>query len=478
MSIALQIIIALSIVVFISLYFGSKGGKERTSIKGFFWGGSSLSGKQLTQLILSTSFSFNAILYHAWLGYAIGWSAILIQLLWVLSFIWVRKYSSEIIELKKYGTMHGSIEHYFGRAAGTLAAFASIIGFTLLIGWEITVVLDIMTSNLDTGKIQYSYILAIIFCIIVSIYTIRGGIKGNLKANTIQNLIAIIALIVLMVFLFYKNNGGVFYGFNSIPKLWVALGLGGLITNMVFSLVWQFVDMSNWQNIASASSVKQVKKGLKLSAFWVLVFPGVIGTGVGIAMSNIPNLNDNTILESTISIIYEYPWILIPSLIGFFAVMFSTLDGYLLSSAQSFSWDILYKRKIEEALDDRLAKEEESNILRYIFTIIMAIAIIGGVGTLFIHKLGVQLFHLVYIVTVSHLSLFPTVFILLINKKKKRTVLRFDGLSSILSGLLIGFGFVVFSIIYDSDSALTWSATIGLVSAFFVGLIGGQLKTK
>jgi hypothetical protein len=174
MNLSTQITVAVVGMVLISLALGASGVNVRQSLRKYFWGDESFTSSNLATLFLSTSFSFNGILYQTWLGYSVGWAAVLMQALWCASYFWLANYSTRLSELSHGGTMHGVLGNFFGVGAERIAAVASIIGFTLLLGWELSCASSLFEVVVPQ-KSAYIQLLAVFLGLVAAIYTIQGG---------------------------------------------------------------------------------------------------------------------------------------------------------------------------------------------------------------------------------------------------------------------------------------------------------------
>ncbi len=441
MSISFSLILGFIITVIISFVIGTFAKRKDNSIKNYFFGDKNLNVSHIVNLMLSTSFSMNGLIYQTWLGYSIGWASIFIQVIWCISFILLAKRASKVQTLTtKYGTLHGSIASQFGSNAGKIASIATVIGFTMLVGWELIVGTSLFSSVAPNNN-QLKYILIFSLAGIGGIYTISGGLKGNLKANIFQNLFAICVMIGIVIFLInhnYSTNTTIALG--SLGALFTNIGIVGFITNAIFSLSWQFVDMTNWQALASQKEGKSPKHALWWSSIWVLLFPGAIGTVFGILLRGVPDLNPDNIFQQIINIFSNHPIFLVIVSAGFIATMLSTIDGLMLASGQVVTWDLTHHKSIlnilskkEEERTEEIKKEEKKiiNLTRYW---IFGIGIVGS--SLFCWltiNFKINIFDLVYIVVGAQMVLLPVVLSLLFGKSDSNK--RF-GFLSILTGLL------------------------------------------
>ena len=443
-------------MLMLSLLLGFKGRKRSTSsIITFFWGDNKVPRKKGIHLLLSTPFSLNGLLYQIWLGYLIGWAAVILQIIWCLSYILMATQAKKISSLAKENTLHGSIGKVFGSKAETAAAFASVIGFTLQIGWELIVGVSIF-GPITQNNTSIVFVLIISLALIGAVYSIIGGLRGNATANEIQNIWAGLSIFGVVLFLiFWWTNTGTasanlpFDG-GSFSRMIINLGIGGFLTNCIFSLCWQFVDMGTWQTISATeeSNEKSTKGMLFWSALWIFIFPGVVGTVIGMWLRTVPSLSSDTIIATLVEVVSQNVIFTIFVVAGFVATMLSTIDGLMLAASQAFTWDIFKQKEVneilkyrsiivdrssDEDLEDQIPKEiieKDKSLLRLSRIIIIVLALIGsGLIFLFTNTFGISIFDLVYIVVIAQMVLVPTVISVLFFSERER---RF-GFLSILS---------------------------------------------
>lgn len=360
------VLLGLGTTLFLSLAIGYWGRRKSSgSLVSFFWGDNSLSVAQGAQLNLSTSFAINGVLYSAWLGYKAGWASILPQVLWCAGFLLLGRYAKRLSHLARNGTLHGNIGFLFGHSAARWAALASIIGFTLLFGWELYIGASILQSTIPPTNIPppipYDYLIYFALAAIAAIYCMIGGLRGNLYANQFQNWLGAVALTVAVIYmcLFVPSiqpfRWSDLWDTSTLTSLLSELTIAGLLANTVLFLTYQFVDMSVWQNIAAVSEDgNKPKRTLFASAFWIFLFPGVSGSALGMLMRSFTTgIDSNNILTQVLAQLSGHPWLLFFLICAFFAMMLSTVDGLLLAACQAFTWDLVDRRRVLRVLAAR-----------------------------------------------------------------------------------------------------------------------------
>src|SRR5205809_1064384 len=98
-----------------------------------------------------------------------------------------------------------------------------------------------------------------------------------------------------------------FSGWSNPMPLIAELTWWGLITNILFSLVWQFVDMSAWESLASTKGTHDSRSALIQSALWVFVFPGLAGTILGMYLRGLPKLASDDLVPRTVELLQGHP---------------------------------------------------------------------------------------------------------------------------------------------------------------------------
>ena len=111
--------------------------------------------------------------------------------------------------------------------------------------------------------------------------------------------------------------------------------------------------MSNWQDLSATSG----RGGGRIttiiaSATLAFLFPGVIGTVIGITLSNYSShlsaITNSDHLIRFIEALSYFPVLSVALLAAYAAAMLSTIDSAALSAAQSITWDITNSSQVEE----------------------------------------------------------------------------------------------------------------------------------
>ena len=391
--------------------------RPKPTIHSFFWGDQRLRPGLTSSLILTSSFSLNGLLYQTWLGFSIGWWSLLIQMVWCGSLLFLALNVHRFRSVLSCGTMHGIIAGRFGSGAGIAAAAASIIGFTILIGWEAVVGASILKNVSGVERSVY-LALPVALALVASLYSSMAGLRGNAYINAAQNLFKVFVLLGAGCVLVWSTKGG-WTTFWTAPSASIgpvtaiaALGGGALLANLAFSLFWQTVDMSVWQSLSATEPSNRVRAA-GAAVVLVLVFPGLVGSIIGIALSDIPHVppagvTDGNILNRFGEAITAIPGLGVLLFAAFAAAMLSTIDGYAMAAAQAGTWDITHRKAVSELLARGPHEEpqpEDKTVVAASRFYLMAVAVVGAVGVMALVEWGISLFDLVYIVVIAQMSL-------------------------------------------------------------------------
>lgn len=228
----------------------------------------------------------------------------------------------------------------------------------------------------------------------------------------------------------------------SPTKILETIGVVGLITNIAFSLVWQFVDMSTWQNVIASKnqSIEESQKTLTSSGYAVFFAPGFIGTAIGILLANTPDINSNNVMTHVLQNLPDNPLLVFFVLVALIAAIMSLIDGLLLATGYAVTHDILYHKETLEQLD-----KDEQRASGVLAGVRLFLALLAITGTVIVHKLlgafHVALFDIVYILIICQLSLIGPVWIGLQTQFVGPNNMWY----AIAAALVAGFGSVIWS---------------------------------
>jgi len=408
----------------------------------------SLRRSNIVDLLLSTSFSLNGMLYQIWLGYLIGIWALVVQGVWALSYVLLARHVQVIRQSK---SLHGFLGDHFGPQTRVLAGICSIVGFTVLLGWEFSVGRSTFEGLLNfeqpkgsqTGPALWLTMATVLSCFI---YTAIGGLRSNALANKAQNLLKIAVYLWLITLLAYAVLGtewrSILWAFLVSPmKAVESLGYLGLITNIAFSLVWQFVDMSTWQSVTASTQGEtedQTRKGLIEAGIAVFFAPGIVGTCLGVLLNHEPGVTSDNVMAKVVAVLPQestfWMFVVFAALI---ASIMSMIDGLMLASAYSLVTDILHPKESLQDLDSDPARAERMLALLRVFLALLAVAGTWGVVWL-LDVLKIGLFDIVYVLIVCQLSLTGPVLAGLWGREATGPMVW-----AIVAGLVVGFATVI-----------------------------------
>lgn len=453
-------------------------------LENYFFSSGNLKRYFVINLLLSTSFGLNPLFFQIWLGYSVGAWGLVTQLAWAIGFVLLAPYSTVI---ENSNSMHEVIGVRFGSNARIIASICSIIGIIFMMGWESGVgesaYRSIFSTSTEFTVEESNFSSKILISAIVFgslFYTLLGGLRGNASADAILNLSKFVLVIILTYFVLMETNvmsNPNFWdkAFPSFTAMRNNLGLWGLITNVIFSLLWQFVDNSTWQSIIGGSKEGETHSNLRWSGFASFVAPGIIGTFLGICLAFQSGVNTDNIFSVLINILTEHKTFAIISIfLIVVACVMSMLDGLFLTSSYTLVIDIFYPKEKLSNLDEDTALAEKELLKTRVILVVIAIIAIWGVKILFVDIFKLNLFQYIYLVIISQLSLIGPIYFALATKRIKRISVVY----AIILSLIIGFGFAAYGTIEGKLWATDGAGTFTIIASFIFTLLFTKPKTQ
>ncbi|WP_416898695.1 MAG: hypothetical protein ACMVY4_02900 [Minwuia sp.] len=368
---------------------------------GYFEAGGRLSSDTTENAFWGTSFSFaNGIAYFAVLGYYFGLSVVWFQIPWVLSILLLASYLPKLARAAKGRTLHGYLGFVFGKNVRILTSMVSILGMILIFGYEISISLQIIVSAIGQQDVWWP--LVVLSALLVAVYCDIGGLAAAAKTDRIQNRLASLALLLILFGMLILSNshleaggrGDVLWAFPNFDE-WTSslLSVGDLPTPLIigvvtFALLFNLVDMSNWQVISGNSALnseelKSAQWGMRRAAMWVLILPGFIGASIGFIWSGVPVEDPNIIIGQAISEIFQHvgavAGIFLGLIIGgLICAMLSTADSALTAVGYTLALDVIdvpNSRPKDESAQQK--EDRERSVLSSIRRCQYAFAIFG-----------------------------------------------------------------------------------------------------
>lgn len=409
----------------------------------YFGGDRTLSTDRVVELLVSTSFGANSILYAVWLGYLMGMWALVIHFAWCASFCLLAKFSRKVYE---HTSIHDFLGCCFGKTAKKVAAVCSMIGLLYFAGWEIAIAksgLEPFIPN-ESGNIQ-TILIGLVICIAL-LYTILGGQRVNGHINLIMNKVKISLLAIIIIGVFYAlNTQGSLSISILVPDFMSAvknLGVFGLVTNVLLNLSWQFVDNSSWQIISTGGENRGegINRCLKTTA--IKIFAIYFGeTLLGASLRGVSGLDSDNILSGIVYIIGNYGGAIfaIGAVLLILISMMSLIDGMTLSVAQTIMVDLNLSKIIQSINKKRTSGISLSRVLTFVLGVLAAWGI-----QFMLSAVGCSIFDFVYVFTIVQLGLIGPIVIGLIFKPQN----LYGMTISIVFSIAIGFMMSVYGNIY------------------------------
>lgn len=370
--------------------------------------------------------------------------------------------------------MHGIIGVTFGPTAAKVAALASFLGFSALIGWEAVVGSSVLRNLINTSP-SLIYILPVSVAVMAGLYTSAGGLRGNAAVNFFQNILKGLILLTATYFLIDESPSKWFALTNSpaahIGPINALATLGGiaLLANLAFSLFWQVVDMSNWQDLSATLPTNDGRRRTVIeSAFLVFVFPGLIGTVIGITLSDfgdrLGQITDTNIITRFIEALSHYPIIGVALVGAYAAAMLSTIDGAALSAAQSGTWDLINRKEVGDVLKlgpKRMPGDIDAKVLAISRLLILLSTGLGAAVVMaLVLKFDIDLFSIVYLVVIAQMSLVGPILFCIFGSSEN-TLVKY-GAVPISLALFLGFTSAFAGQIMKIDWLYTFSPVVAI----------------
>ncbi len=476
-SIALDALLILFIAFALAALFASRSIANGKPLSSFLLAGHNLKRSGVVNLLWSSSFSLNGMLYQMYLGYMIGGYALITQAAWAFSFYLLARFAPRITAVN---SLHEAMGNQYGKSFRIFGAILSLIGAMALIGWEYnvgTLTFSGLLSPSEDGHTHTGLVMfgAIGLCVL---YTMTGGIKGNAVADLLQAVLKMFGFagitILMLSSLPWASSSFWERIFPELSKIGSSIGWLGLGVNVLFSLVWQFVDMSTWQATISGKSGKseeQISSELRRGGLWTFIAPGVIGTVMGIILQTTPDVTDGNVLAMSLSgVALDNPLFGVLVAITLIACIMSMIDGALMASAYALILDLFKSgRSIEDLDGDRVAASRLISWVRLSFPVL---ALLGSLGvTYLMDKTGLGAFGIVYMVTLPPLILTGPVLAYVFNRQSKHRH-RFP------TALICGTFVAILSVWLGRASGLLWIVEASGVFAMVASIGLTWLLTK
>ncbi len=463
--------------------------RARWTVYEFFLASRSLRPSLVTSLLVSGSFSLNGMLYQTYLGYKIGVWGLLPQVAWALSFVWLARYSSRLIGV---AGLHDFLGRVCSPSTRVIAALCSIAGLSLQIGWEYSVAKSAFSSltNPHLNQVATIVLVGAVFAI-STFYTLLGGLRSNSVTDMVQNLLkgACFALVGVLAFLAVGGHSASEVASHAVPPLSSAIiefTISGLLANLAFSLIWQFVDMSTWQTAVSTAregGKTGARRALRSASIWVFVAPGILGTFVGMALGTQTGLDPNTVLPALLSSAGGAAATLVVLSVALVATVMSFVDGMLLGIGYTVVTDLLFQKTVRKfdllanPSDERREQPDYQEAVAKVMAGTRTTLILAAIaGTLLLEllsaRLGLDLFQQVYVITLSQVALIGPVLVGLSGRSARPGV----GPAAIVTALALGFSLIAAGFAWNSAD-LTNVAPVGGIAASLLIAWTGSLRT-
>lgn len=490
-------------------WYGKVRARRRLAIDSFatfFLGGGQIGEYLTANNNWGICFAFaNALWYYAFLGYYYGIYIFLLQLAWSAAVVFLAKHIVKYLGASSDGTIHGFISHHYGIRTSLLAAVATIIGYTLNIGFELFYSAHLLVASI--GAPRYELGVAVLLALFVGGYCVIGGYMSSVATDPLQNGLGVVSLIILLALVLPSvAHGPAMRALFSRPNT-AYPGTSFIVGVVVFSFFFNLVDMANWQSIAanrglSSDKVRDVAVGLYQSAAIQMLAPAALGTLFGATLRlTKPGIPDDGYFGAVIRplLMPSRPWggVLLGVLfLGFIGIAVSSAGSYLLAAMQTLSID-LFKRQSMAVINGRdlneaERKEIEQSVLdwvkRWMIPVVVGMTLLFAApynGLSRIDRQGLA-FQFQFVMYGAAVTLVPTVMFALFRPPKRR--LPRAGFWSICVGLIcviVPFGLAetlwsyipMISHLLTSDDVVNLTPLFGVLSSFVVFMAIAKWET-
>jgi hypothetical protein len=307
-------------------------------------------------------------------------------------------------------------------------------------------------------------------------YTLIGGLKGNATADILLNLLKVGAIVAVTAMLLMRPDAPDFNNlvdrlFPSLSTMEKNIGYGGLITNIVFSILWQFVDASTWQSIIAGGNEKpeRTARNLRLSGYAIFIAPGVIGTLLGVSLGSAADVTSENVLSQVVLLSGGFSEVVMfLAFATIVACMMSLLDGLVLATAYTAVVDVTHPCESLSDLDFEQQRAERLLATTRFCVVAIVLLAVWFVPSV-LRSVGVSLFDFLYIVIIAQLALFGPVASALMRRVGGTVPLWLP----IITALIVGFGCILAGSSNEAFKGIVdWAGTItALVSFLFAHAI-------
>ena len=397
----------------IYLLIGLRDLRHTNKFVSFFMDDFNLKGSSFLATISATNIPLaNGLLFYITLGYYYG-AYTLIMIPAIMAMFWVFIYFMKFLD---YPISQGiTLHEYLGTAfnsRGLRLAAAGVTCFTFLVGlsFEAFIGVEIFSVFFDITNPVVKLGLAVVFILLLSIYSSLGGFKTVVNTDVVQVFLISLGLIFALVFIFGGGNRispSSFMGYRTFPG-WLFI-----ITSSIFYIAWTPSSMDTWQRCAATKNVTLSQNMMKVAAIvigFVYIVPICIGAYV--ALNNLGS-DSNPVIPFTQTIYANKSLFWTIGLAIFFsgliASMISTADTYLAVLGQAVVADIYCAKKgvhylrLDEKLEIKMLR-----ITRIVIAIFPAIFLIAS-WYLLVVVIKLDIPTLFYASFASQVALFPMV---------------------------------------------------------------------
>lgn len=542
-------------------YFVNKAWKQRKDsyrLKSFFLGGAKLGPTLTEHNTLGNTFAWSGgTWFFVTMAFFYGPWAALLQLPWCLSIVIFGLLFSKIHKVTQNKTIHGFLEVCYDRKVRIVACLATSLGYIFNTGFELFWSGKLFSSVFDLSLIDLALPVGIVLSIITAVYCNIGGYRANAMTDKAQNILSVIALAILSVFVALGSKSfpliltSIIFSVGSFIYIIISLISKKSLTNyfskiissfsliialttivisiwlssnshvgiennslyqlkfpsviflvglIFFQLIFNIVDMANWQSIAANGDIpkedhNKMKWSIIRSALYLNWFPALGGTIVGLGLRT--SLDASLITDNNI-FHYAFSTVLVGQgeilrglllgviLLGFISSTLSTADSYLMASANTLTYDLFKHNKVKELLLKENPDEERKLIIqvkRILYPLSIFMVIFFWLCYHYYSKIGGNVLDFQMIMYSFAISLFTPVVYGLFSKNHQINLLGTTTFIAITIGILSSILPYLYTLIFDVSDSLrsilvNLTPIYSFLSSTIIFLVGKSFITK
>ncbi len=340
-----------------------------------FWG--------FTFSILASYIGGSAIVAYSAFVYKFGISALSMFMGTAVGFLIFISYAKKIRKLgkeKEFITLSDWFYNSYNKKTGLVSALIMFFVYFGLLTNQF-----VAGSSILSGMSGWSYDTSLIISgSVILLYLILGGFRSVVKTDIFQYVVLMV-LFLLFIYIIFSDTGTMTIKVFDLKDMNVSMTFGFIF----YGILSVFFVSEYWQRVYAANDDKVIRRGLRNSA-WLIVVTGLMLSMIGLfAKTNFPGIDANDALSIGLRELLPKAYVGL-GLILIFAAIMSSADTMIFVLASSLAKDFIHQFGSHKYKAMNLAKLTRifivlisitSMIAAYFFRDIVAVVMtISGVG--------------------------------------------------------------------------------------------------